>query len=118
MHCVDHRDMSSKPSGHEKHVSKDDEPDEWEQRIDRGGCSKEHYKLQDCYMETKDWRKCKDEVCPANFCADRRWKHSKHAGRKSQRMIQRSRKSYFNNLKTLSTANALSTKEVFELVVY
>lgn len=51
-------------SGHQKHVSTspDDEPDEWEQRIERGGCAKEHYKLQDCYMDTKDWRKCKDEV--------------------------------------------------------
>ena len=52
------------PSGHQKHVSiaKDDEPDEWDQRIEKGGCAKEHYKLQDCYMDTKDWRKCKDEV--------------------------------------------------------
>ena len=110
--------MSSKPSGHEKHVSQDDEPDEWEQRIDRGGCSKEHYKLQDCYMETKDWRKCKDEVHTANFCADHRWKHLKHAGRKSQRMIQRSRKYVFKNLIILSTTISVSTKEVFERVVY
>src|SRR5271156_3428261 len=117
MHCVDHRDMSSKPSGHEKHVSKDDEPDEWEQRIDRGGCSKEHYKLQDCYMETKDWRKCKGEVCTASFCADCRWKHSKHAGRKSQGMIQRSRKGYFREHKILSTTIPTSPIEGFEPVV-
>jgi len=110
--------MSSKPSGHEKHVSQDDEPDEWEQRIDRGGCSKEHYRLQDCYMETKDWRKCKDEVRTSNFCADGRWKHLKHAGRKSQRMIQRSRKCVFKNLIILSTTMPVSTKEVFEPVVY
>jgi cytochrome c oxidase assembly factor 4 len=110
--------MSSKPSGHEKHVSQDDEHDEWEQRIDRGGCSKEHYKLQDCYMETKDWRKCKDEVYTASFCADSRCKHSKHVGRKSQRMIQRSRKCVFKNLIILSTTILVSTKEVFEPVVY
>jgi cytochrome c oxidase assembly factor 4 len=110
--------MSSKPSGHEKHVSQDDEPDEWEQRIDRGGCSKEHYRLQDCYMETKDWRKCKDEVSTASFGADCRWKHSKHAGRKSQRRIQRNRKSYFQESKILSTTIPASTKESFESVVY
>jgi hypothetical protein len=90
--------MSSKPSGHEKHVSLEDEPDEWEQRIDRGGCAKEHYKLQDCYMETKDWRKCKEEVCITNFRADSRWKHSKHAGHKSQTVTRRHRKSPFNYL--------------------
>jgi hypothetical protein len=52
------------PSGHEKHVStsQDDELDEWDQRIERGGCAKEHFKLQDCYLGTKDWRKCKAEV--------------------------------------------------------
>lgn len=56
--------MSSSSSGHEKHIltSQDDEPDEWDARIERGGCAQEHYKLQDCYMDTKDWRKCKDQV--------------------------------------------------------
>lgn len=56
----------SEPSGHQKHVStsNDDEPDEWDMRIQKGGCAKEHFKLQDCYMDTKDWRKCKNEVRP------------------------------------------------------
>jgi hypothetical protein len=56
----------SSASGHQKHISTstEDEPDEWDQRIERGGCAKEHYKLQECYLDTKDWRKCKDEVCP------------------------------------------------------
>lgn len=59
------RNLMSKPSGHEKHVStsQDDELDEWDARIQRGGCMQEHLKLQDCYFDTKDWRKCKDEVC-------------------------------------------------------
>lgn len=52
---------SSSSGGHEKHIStsQDDEPDEWDARIERGGCAQEHYKLQDCYLDTKDWRKCK-----------------------------------------------------------
>jgi len=59
----------SSPSKHGKHVgnSNDDEPDEWESRIERGGCAKEHYKLQDCYLDTKDWRKCKDQVISRVF---------------------------------------------------
>jgi len=79
--------IMSNPSGHERHVQTEDEPDEWEQRIDRGGCAKEHYKLQDCYMGTKDWRKCKEEACVSSFHTDGRWKHSKHAGRKSQTIL-------------------------------
>ena len=56
--------VSCMPSGHEKHIpsSVNDEPDEWDLRIERGGCAQEHFKLQDCYMETKDLRKCKDQV--------------------------------------------------------
>jgi cytochrome c oxidase assembly factor 4 len=44
----------------------DEEPDEWEERIKRGGCAEEHFKLQNCYSDTKDWRKCKIEVEPTN----------------------------------------------------
>lgn len=61
-----HLHFMSLPSGHEKHISNssDNEPDEWDIRIEKGGCAREHYKLQDCYIENKDWRKCKEEVCP------------------------------------------------------
>ena len=40
----------------------DDELDEWDQRIQRGGCASEHEGLQNCYLEHHDWRKCRDEV--------------------------------------------------------
>ncbi|KAI0477448.1 mitochondrial genome maintenance protein mgm101 [Xylariaceae sp. FL0804] len=39
----------------------DDEPDEWDQRINSTGCSDENMKLTDCYFEKKDWRACKKE---------------------------------------------------------
>ncbi|KUI69414.1 hypothetical protein VM1G_05412 [Cytospora mali] len=39
----------------------DDEPDEWDKRIFSTGCADENMKMTDCYYETKDWRKCKDE---------------------------------------------------------
>jgi len=57
----------SVPAGHGKHEPKpdEDEPDEWDQRIERSGCASEHYKLQDCFHEHHDWRKCSSEVhCP------------------------------------------------------
>jgi len=58
----------STPAGHVKREPKpdDDEPDEWEQRIERSGCASEHYKLQDCFHKYHDWRKCTIEVhCPS-----------------------------------------------------
>jgi cytochrome c oxidase assembly factor 4 len=58
------------PEGEKHGSSTEDEPDEWDLRIERGGCAQEHFKLQDCYMETKDWRKCKDEVDSVNDLAD------------------------------------------------
>ena len=72
----------STPSGHGKHVStsQEDELDEWDARIQRGGCMQEHLKLQDCYMDTKDWRKCKDEVHGCYEFSNCRWKHLKSAG--------------------------------------
>lgn len=30
--------------------------------IKKGGCAEESEKMQVCFFETKDWRKCKDEV--------------------------------------------------------
>ncbi|PKS10987.1 hypothetical protein jhhlp_002746 [Lomentospora prolificans] len=39
-----------------------DEPDEWDQRIDRTGCADENAKLTDCYYERKDWRACTAEM--------------------------------------------------------
>jgi len=43
------------PSGRDKLVpsSANDEPNEWDLRIERGGCAQEHFKLQDRYMESK-----------------------------------------------------------------
>lgn len=40
----------------------DDEPDEWDKRIIKTGCSEENFNLQICYADNKDWRKCTKEV--------------------------------------------------------
>ncbi|OJK03628.1 uncharacterized protein BO66DRAFT_393764 [Aspergillus aculeatinus CBS 121060] len=40
----------------------DDEPDEWEKRINRTGCADEQMTLNDCVYQKKDWRSCQKEM--------------------------------------------------------
>ncbi|KAI9298011.1 DUF914-domain-containing protein [Neoconidiobolus thromboides FSU 785] len=41
----------------------EEEEDEYDLRIKRTGCFKEHEALQNCYFETgRDWRKCREEM--------------------------------------------------------
>lgn len=37
-------------------------------RIKRSGCFDQHEKLQDCYLEKKDWRECKLEMLKFKEC--------------------------------------------------
>ncbi|KAI1925750.1 hypothetical protein LOZ58_004908 [Ophidiomyces ophidiicola] len=43
----------------------DDEPDDWDKRIFSTGCAAEQTKMNDCYYDKRDWRKCSKEV---SFC--------------------------------------------------
>lgn len=55
----------SKPKNLEatqQNTEEDDEPDAWDKRIDKTGCSAENSKVTDCYFEKKDWRLCKAEM--------------------------------------------------------
>ncbi|KAL2266021.1 hypothetical protein VTJ83DRAFT_5373 [Remersonia thermophila] len=49
-------------------VEDNDEPDEWDKRINRTGCAEENARLTDCYYEKKDWRACKDEMQKFRDC--------------------------------------------------
>ncbi|OAF64307.1 hypothetical protein A3Q56_07989 [Intoshia linei] len=40
--------------------------------INSSGCAKFHLSLQDCYMDHKDWRKCKTEMINFNKCMNNR----------------------------------------------
>lgn len=42
-----------------------------DQRIERSGCATENAKLQDCYYETHDWRKCTKEMMEFRECFER-----------------------------------------------
>ncbi|KAK9365353.1 hypothetical protein V1509DRAFT_642788 [Lipomyces kononenkoae] len=41
----------------------DDEPDEWDKRIEDSGCASENMSLTNCYADHgRDWRKCAKEI--------------------------------------------------------
>ena len=43
-------------------AEEEEEEDPFYTIIEKSGCSKYHYALQDCYAEKKDWRECKKEM--------------------------------------------------------
>lgn len=71
---------SSKSSSHQArldHLS--EERDTFEIALEKSGCSKFHYTLQDCYFEHKDWRKCQKEMAEFKKCTE------EHNRKKKQR---------------------------------
>ncbi|KAI5295180.1 hypothetical protein KEM52_002132 [Ascosphaera acerosa] len=47
----------------EEEEEEDDQPDEWDQRIMDTGCQAEQLRMNDCYYDSRDWRKCTEEAC-------------------------------------------------------
>ncbi|KAJ3287489.1 hypothetical protein BCR33DRAFT_788985 [Rhizoclosmatium globosum] len=65
-----------------------DEQDEFNKRIQRTGCFKEHNAMLDCHFETKDWRKCTLEMKQFRDC------FARHQAERSQRSLnERARES-------------------------
>ena len=52
----------------------DEEEDFFNTAIQRSGCAKEHYTLQDCYSNKGDWRECKKEMAQFRTCMDQQRK--------------------------------------------
>lgn len=48
-----------------------DEEDPVIAKLTKIGCLEAHYKVQDCYFEAKDWRKCVTEVKEFQECMNR-----------------------------------------------
>ncbi|XP_023024158.1 uncharacterized protein [Leptinotarsa decemlineata] len=42
-----------------------------EEMLKKTGCIKLHYKVQECIADTKDWRKCQDQVSQFKKCMAR-----------------------------------------------
>ena len=49
-------------------VPSGEEPDPVVKKLSKIGCLQAHYAVQDCYFETKDWRKCTKEVKEFQEC--------------------------------------------------
>jgi len=48
----------------------EEEKDSFEIAIEKSGCAKFHFALQDCYFEHNDWRKCSKEMAEFKQCYD------------------------------------------------
>ena len=66
--------MSADPHNRMKHKEKseddDDEEDHVEKMLKKAGCAKEHYAVQECMAETKDWRQCQEHVKTFQKCIE------------------------------------------------
>ncbi len=57
-------------------LHKDEEEDPVITKLNKIGCLEKHYQVQDCYFETKDWRKCVKEVKEFQDCVNKAKKQS------------------------------------------
>ena len=48
----------------------EEEEDLFNVTIEQSGCAKQHYTLQDCFAEKRDWRKCATEMKQFKTCMD------------------------------------------------
>jgi len=62
--------MSNDPHNRQKHLQKDeeDEEDPVEKMLEKVGCAQEHYAVQECMSETRDWRQCQTQVKEFRNC--------------------------------------------------
>ena len=62
--------MSNDPHNRQKHLEKneDDEEDLVEKMLEKVGCAQEHYAVQECMSETRDWRQCQTHVKAFRQC--------------------------------------------------
>ncbi|KAG2194123.1 hypothetical protein INT46_006894 [Mucor plumbeus] len=49
-------------------VGDDEDDDPYNARIEKTGCYQENEDLQLCFFDTKDWRKCKEEMQAFREC--------------------------------------------------
>ena len=77
------RMTTPKESSHSNTVEEEEE-DPFYTIIEKSGCAKYHYALQDCYTEKKDWRECKKEMEAFQQCneAQQRLKKRKQTEQK------------------------------------
>jgi len=66
--------MSDDPHNRSRQVQKrdndDDEEDPVDKMMEKIGCGEQHYQVQLCMMENKDWRKCQEPVKQFKLCVE------------------------------------------------
>lgn len=67
--------MSDDPHNRSRQVKKhddadDDEEDPVDKMMEKIGCGEQHYQVQLCMMENKDWRKCQEPVRQFKLCVE------------------------------------------------
>ncbi|KAI9138981.1 hypothetical protein BKA69DRAFT_700373 [Paraphysoderma sedebokerense] len=60
-----------------------EEDDPYLLRIEKTGCFGAHEKLQDCYLNKKDWRECKNEMKSFKECW-RQWEERRSVEEKNE----------------------------------
>ncbi|KAL2312845.1 Respiratory chain complex assembly protein [Schizosaccharomyces pombe] len=50
----------------------EEEKDVWDTALEKGGCVEEHLRLNDCYWDTHDWRKCTEQMEEFRKCWEKR----------------------------------------------
>jgi len=61
------------PHNRARHVNKEDDnedEDPVDKMMEKIGCGEQHYQVQLCMMENKDWRKCQDQVKNFKDCVE------------------------------------------------
>ena len=61
----------------DKQEEEEEEEDFFNVTIERSGCSKEHYALQDCFSDKGDWRQCGAEMTQFRVCMDQQKNRAK-----------------------------------------
>lgn len=58
------------PHNRTKHLQQDDDEEEDPviKMLEKAGCAQAHYAVQECMAETRDWRKCQDQVKTFKDC--------------------------------------------------
>ena len=50
------------PHNRSKKIEDEEDDDHVDQMLKKAGCLEQHYNIQACMVENKDWRKCQTEV--------------------------------------------------------
>ena len=59
---------AAKPKAAEEAEAEEEQEDPVIAKLAKIGCLEKHYQVQDCYFDTKDWRKCTAEVKQFQQC--------------------------------------------------